>query len=101
MGFKHTNGQGVNGTCLQGYLDNVPYAQLLRVFGPPDEHNGDKTSVEWFLEFDNGVVATIYDYCGEYPAFNVETISNWHIGGYNPAAVQMVKEALVAAGCGA
>lgn len=83
MGFKHLTGRSISGTCFMGRIEATE-AQLLRTFGPPDELNGDKTTMEWDLEFDNGVIATIYDYRGD----------RWHVGGFDPAAVDMVKESL-------
>jgi hypothetical protein len=74
-----------NRTCLQG---SVPayYHELVAVFGEPDG-GGDKTTVEWCLEFEDGTVATIYDW-KEY-----ETpmgLYHWHIGGHNKRAVHAV-----------
>jgi hypothetical protein len=62
------------------------YHQLVEVFGEP-EGGGDKTTAEWALEFEDGTVATIYDW-KEY-----ETpmgLYHWHIGGLNNLAVDRV-----------
>jgi len=61
-------------TSLQGYMP-ARYEDLVAVFGEP-EGGGDKTTVEWCLAFEDGTVATIYDW-KEY-----ETpmgLYHWHI----------------------
>ena len=86
--MKFTNDADANGTCLQGYVQAY-YHQLVEVFGEP-EGGGDKTTVEWCLEFEDGTVATIYDW-KEY-----ETpmgLYHWHIGGKNNLAVARVTRA--------
>ena len=83
--MKFTNDANRNGTHLQGYVQAY-YHQLVEVFGEP-EGGGDKTTAEWALEFEDGTVATIYDW-KEY-----ETpmgLYHWHIGGLNNLAVDRV-----------
>ena len=83
--MKFTNDADRNGTHLQGYVQAY-YHQLVEVFGEP-EGGGDKTTAEWALEFEDGTVATIYDW-KEY-----ETpmgLYHWHIGGRNNLAVDRV-----------
>ena len=85
--MKFTTEADVNGTSLQGYVQAY-YHQLVEVFGEP-EAGGDKTTVEWCLSFEDGTVATIYDW-KEY-----ETpmgLHRWHIGGRNYEAVDRVTQ---------
>lgn len=83
--MKFTKDTDANGTSLQGYM-TAYYHQLVEVFGEP-EGGGDKTTVEWCLEFEDGTVATIYDWkeyetpMGSY---------RWHIGGKDGMAVGAV-----------
>jgi hypothetical protein len=83
--MKFTKDGDVNGTSLQGYV-TAYYHELVEVFGEPDG-GGDKTTVEWCLDFEDGTVATIYDWkeyetpMGQY---------RWHIGGRNYNAVSAV-----------
>jgi hypothetical protein len=88
----------VNGTGLQGYV-NTTYADIVAAFGEPTYTHGDKTNVEWNLEFviklqdapgsfiEEVVVATIYDWkrpsipMGEY---------DWHIGGFSTQVIECV-----------
>lgn len=85
--MKFTTDADVNMTSLQGYMQAY-YHQLVEVFGEP-EGGGDKTTVEWCLEFEDGTVATIYDWkeyetpMGKY---------NWHIGGRSQKAVDRVMQ---------
>ena len=88
MKFTQADWTDANGTSLQGYVQAY-YHQLVAVFGEP-EGGGDKTTVEWCLQFADGTVATIYDWkesetpMGQY---------RWHIGGKNSRAVGLVQHA--------
>ena len=83
--MKFTNDADVNGTSLQGYMPAYLH-QLIEVFGEP-ESGGDKTTVEWCLSFEDGTVATIYDW-KEYDT--PMGLYHWHIGGKNNLAVDRV-----------
>jgi len=93
MNYTCNDSVDVSGTSLQGYVVTT-FAELVKTFGAPtygpDEASGDgKVSCEWCLTFDDGTVATIYDYkedstpMGEY---------SWHIGGTSIDAVNRVLE---------
>ena len=85
--MKFTLDADVNMTSLQGYMEAY-YHQLVEVFGQPDG-GGDKTTVEWCLSFEDGTVATIYDW----KEWETPTGSyRWHIGGKNSRAVDLVKQ---------
>ena len=87
MNFK----KNVNpsGTSLQGYM-TATYNELVEVFGQPDwgpDFDDEKVTCEQCLEFEDGTVATIYDYKrGRTPYGQYE----WHIGGFNKDAVDRV-----------
>ncbi len=86
--MKFTTDADVNMTSLQGYVP-ARYEDLVAVFGEP-EGGGDKTTVERCLAFEDGTVATIYDW-KEY-----ETpmgLYHWHIGGMSKLAVARVQQA--------
>ena len=86
--MKFTKDAIVNGTSLQGHITTT-YAELVEKFGEPNCFGGDKTTVEWALEFGDGTVATIYDWkYGETPMHKTE----WNIGGKNIDAVFRVYE---------
>ena len=78
-----------NGTHLQGYV-GTNFAKLQDLLGE-GLGGGDKTTQEWCIEFSDGTVATIYDW-KEYatPTGHYD----WHIGGTEKRAVQLVKDLL-------
>jgi hypothetical protein len=102
MAMKFENGysQKVNGTSLKGHI-TASYAKLVEAFGPPT-HDGDgyKTDAEWTLEFEDGTIATIYNwkngrnYCGA-AGMPVEMITEWNIGGHDGDAYQYVLEKIL------
>jgi hypothetical protein len=89
------------GTHLQGEVD-ASYAELVALFGEPGEGDGYKVDAHWALRFDDlrRTVATVYNYKDgrnylEDEGKPVEEIREWHVGGFTPAAAQLVREALV------
>jgi hypothetical protein len=91
MKFTQADWTEANMTSLQGYM-RATYNQLVSRFGEPDG-GGDKTTVEWVLKFEDGTVATIYDWkeCST-PMYEYD----WHIGGKSKRAVTLVEQALCA-----
>ena len=86
----------VGGTSLQGYM-NATFDELFEEFGAPtyDEPSGDgKVDVEWCLRFDDGTLATIYnwkDYDNGERCKSGESY-RWHIGGKSFDAVCLVSD---------
>ena len=80
----------LTGVCYQGVI-RTTYDTLEKTFGEPRGGDGEKVTCEWRIEFDDGTVATIYDWkqqrtpYGEY---------EWHIGGHDESAVAAVYEAV-------
>lgn len=84
-----------------GAID-VSYAELVLAFGEP--HQGvspdNKCDAQWTLLFENGVLATIYNYkdgvayMGKRHGIPTEKLRDWHIGGISDAAVVCVKDVL-------
>ncbi len=99
MKFKTTsNWDEIGCTSLMGYVD-TSYKQLKKVFGDPDEGDGYKVDAEWNIVFEDGTVATIYNYKDgknyNGPSGTATTkITDWHIGGCDEKAVERVYEAL-------
>ena len=83
------------GTSLQGYTQTT-LRQLIEVFGEPEQYGeGDKVTVEWCLKFEDGTVASIYDWKRyELGTPELDEIYEWHIGGSSDAAVYAVQEQL-------
>ena len=90
---------GCTGTCLQGYID-VSYSKIVDVFGEPSgEHDDYKSDADWVVEFEDGIIATIYNYkdgknyLGR-RGTEKEDITDWHIGGFNKEVVELIKNAI-------
>lgn len=96
MGFKTHNDPGYIwcGGSLQGYID-ISYAEIKKMLGNPTEGDGYKIDAEWYINFDNGTNATIYNY-KDGKNYNGKSgtpktkIINWHIGGESKEAVKEV-----------
>lgn len=86
---------GAHGTSLRGYVRDTR-EHIESVFGEPmDYGTGGKVTTEWIIEFEDGTVATIYDwkrYEGGAPY--LEESYEWHIGGANHDAVTAIESAL-------
>lgn len=82
-----------NGSSLQGYITTT-HADLVAAFGSPTfEGDMDKVTCEWVLVFDDGTVATIYDW-KQYEMGTPYGRYDWHIGGHDAIAVAKVGEVL-------
>lgn len=95
MNFQVSNDVNINGTSLVGQID-CGYDHLVRVLGAPNrDGDGYKVDAEWTLRFDDGTIATIYNwkdgrnYLGAHGA-RVETIRDWHVGGKTDRALYLV-----------
>lgn len=90
--MKFTNNTKIesSGSGFVGEL-NTTYDELVAVFGKPTFSDVcNKVTVQWVLEFEDGTVATIYDYkMDETP----KGIYAWHIGGFSATAAVRVHAA--------
>ena len=103
MNFQTHNDKEVNdiGTCRVGTVD-IGFYQIKRVFGKPvpTEDCDYKSEAEWRIEFEDGVVATIYDYKvgkkyeGNYYGTAKTKITHWHVGGHDEIALERIKKLL-------
>lgn len=86
------------GTSLQGYVD-VSYDKLVKTFGEPNaQGDGYKTDAEWIV-FTPAGVSTIYNYkdghnYNDGAGLDVESITDWHIGGKSKEVVEWIEKAL-------
>lgn len=95
MKFKVAENEKTNGTSLRGTVSTT-YDEIIKIFGEPTYVESDpdeKVTAEWDIEFEDGVVATIYDY-KEYTGKPPLARYDWHIGGHDTKAVHHVLEAL-------
>ena len=84
--ISSVNKAGNIGTSLMGYI-TISYSVLVEKLGEPNV-GSYKTDAEWVVEFDNGDIATVYNYKdgkNYNGAGGLETIdiTEWHIGGSN------------------
>ena len=76
---------------------NCTYEYLVKVFGK--ETNGmsgdNKSQCSWKIKFDDGTIATIYDwkvnmvYCNG-KGINKENVTKWMVGGFNQKAIELL-----------
>ena len=88
---EHIN---VNGSSYKGEITTT-YAKLVELFGEPSKNSGDgKVDVNWKIEFENGTVANIYNWKNgvKYGNSDIESITEWTIGGYKSECVNLIKE---------
>jgi hypothetical protein len=100
MNFQTHNQKDVdvNGTSLIGYIDE-DFAKIKKLFGKPSKGDGYKVDAEWEIEFEDGMVATIYNYKdGKNYLGNSGTpktkIREWHIGGHNEDVLERIQNIL-------
>ncbi len=88
----------VNGTHFQGYID-AEYRVLKKIFGKPQSDEGYKTDAEWDILFEDGTVATIYNwkngknYLGREGTPKTK-ITHWNVGGNSKEVVERIQEVL-------
>jgi hypothetical protein len=90
---KLNNTLKANGTSLKGKVETT-FDRLEEAFGEPiyPDSFDQKVICEWVLEFEDGLIATIYCWkvksvpLGEY---------DWHIGGHSERVVDYVKNILL------
>lgn len=88
----------INGSHLVGRV-NVTYQDLIQSFGLPHGSDGYKSDAEWALEFEDGTIATIYNwkngknYLGTHGS-SLNDIEEWHVGGFNQDSVDRVMDTI-------
>lgn len=84
----------INGSCLQGSVD-CDYKTLVKLFGKPGKVDKYKVDAKWDIKFQDGTIATIYNYkdgknyCGNEGTPKTK-IRDWHIGGFSNKAVELI-----------
>lgn len=93
MNYTVTNNiQDCQLASLQGHLYGVTYNQLVEAFGEPIKVQDDyKTQVQWIIKFEDGQVATIYDWK---IASRVQDNLEWNVGGHYYTVHTLVQDAL-------
>ncbi len=69
----------ITDTFLQGYVISS-YQNLVDLFGEPTvQFDPYKTRANWVVQFEDGVVATVYDY--KVHGKPIEEVTEWNVGG--------------------
>jgi hypothetical protein len=97
---RESSGKAVDadGTSFQGEI-TCSYEKLRKLFGYPEQGDRYKTDAEWIIKFEDGTIATIYNwkngknYCGK-DGLKTEDITDWHIGGHTYKAFKNVVKCL-------
>jgi hypothetical protein len=78
----------INGTHFLGNVYTT-YEELCEYFGDPTEEDTgmDKVNCQWILKFQDGTIATIYDWD---LSSTPKRLYHWHVGGFNSKAVEYV-----------
>ena len=101
MKFNKTN--ATYGTHLQGNV-GATYQELVEIFGEPTRYEPDeydnKIDAQWSIKFEDGTVATIYNYKNGLNYLGAEgkrvsEISMWNVGGHNERAVTLVNDEVI------
>ena len=75
---------------MSGYKGEffASYNSLIEALGESTGPSSDgKCQAEWSIEFEDGTLASIYDWKENKP---VEEVTEWHIGGFSKRAVELV-----------
>ena len=103
QGTKFTKTNNINGTHLQGNV-GATYHELVEIFGEPTRYEPDeyenKIDAQWSIKFEDGTVATIYNYKNGLNYLGAEgkrvsEISMWNVGGYDERAVTLVNDEVI------
>lgn len=95
--MKFETGHFGEGTHLVGYFD-ATRQQIEDVLGTPTflcNEEWEKVNIEWGIQFEDGTVATIYDW-KRYSKKELlpNEMYRWHIGGTGINAVKRVSQVL-------
>ena len=100
---NHVKDIDPSGTSLVGYLEDTSFYRLIEMFGRPgtDNHDDYKCDAQWDIEFDDGSVATIYNwknglnYIGKIDkdgnhGLQLTDITYWNVGGKDPKVLDRI-----------
>ncbi len=98
--IKSINKADANGTHLQDYL-YVDYKSIVARYGQPiSVVDGYKIDAEWIIEWEDGLVGTIYNwkngknYLGK-DGIPLVKINEWNIGGKNKIVVRRIRDDII------
>ena len=74
---------------IGGDENPLTYTRLCELFGSPMSGRDDKSSCNWVLEFEDGLIATIYDYNQKIKDIKSDKII-WCVGGYDSRVMDRI-----------
>lgn len=85
-------------TSYKGCLD-VSFSTLVDIFGPPSIADEFKVDAQWLIKFEDGLVATIYNWKNgrnyrQQSGLDVEDIKDWNVGGKKEEVVDRINSIL-------
>lgn len=88
----------INNTSFQGEVD-AGFNLLCTLFGRPFSGDEYKVDAEWVIEFEDGTVASIYNWKDGFNYLGAQgtpsdQIGSWHVGGRDKRSVELVKDVL-------
>ena len=79
------------GTHFFGSFENVSFEELVELFGNPITTEDNDIRFQWLIEFEDGLLATIYDWKVDYSQKCVMTQPiEWHVGGHDPRVMDRI-----------
>ena len=79
------------GTHFFGSFKGLSFTQITELFGTPITSEEDHVKYQWLIEFEDGLLATIYDWKVDYEKSSVWTDPiEWHVGGHDPRVMDRV-----------
>lgn len=98
MKYKTLRGSSrevISGTSLMGQIEDVTYEELVNIFGEPSfgPTEDNKVQAGWAIQFDDGLIATIYDWKNY--GVPIEVVQSWHIGGHKKIAAERIKDIII------
>ena len=86
------------GSFFQGYI-GADYVDLFNLINSPLMGDAYKVDAEWNIKFEDGTVATIYNwkngknYLGD-SGLKVHEMREWHVGGFSKVALLHVAKVM-------
>ena len=96
---RSVNQADINGTCLQGHV-SITHDKIVAKYGQPIEGDGYKIDAEWIIEWEDGLIGTLYNwkngknYLGR-EGTPIKKIKEWNIGGHNKLVVKRIQDDLL------
>lgn len=75
------------GCSLQIDRMRADWGKLVALFGEPEQNIGDRVQVQWVIRFEDGEIATVYDWKEN---CEPEEVTRWNVGALNKMVAHRV-----------